>query len=122
MPPAITNMNDSTFQNHKQLPIAIIGGGLGGLGLAIGLLRHGIKVHIYEASAAFSEIGAGVTFGNNATTALRLLDPRLLQGFMKHATFNINPERNNTFNTIRWGMDEKKQHGHKAGAVSYTHL
>ncbi|RMZ71745.1 mannitol 1-phosphate dehydrogenase [Pyrenophora seminiperda CCB06] len=112
-------MSDFAFRNHKQLPIAIVGGGLGGLGLAIGLLKHDIKVHIYEASPTFSEIGAGITFGNNATTALQLLDPRLLQGFMKHATFNTNPERSNTFNTVRWGMDEKKQHGHKAGDFAF---
>jgi len=119
MPPTVANMSNTDFRNHKQLPIAIVGGGLGGLGLAIGLLRHGIKVHIYEASPAFSEIGAGITFGNNATTALRLLDPRLLQGFMKHATFNMDPERSNTFNTIRWGMDERKQNGHKAGDFAF---
>ncbi|KAI1571614.1 UbiH 2-polyprenyl-6-methoxyphenol hydroxylase [Pyrenophora tritici-repentis] len=112
-------MSDSAPQNNKRLPIAIVGGGLGGLSLAIGLLRHGIKVHIYEASPAFSEIGAGIGFWNNATRALQLLDPRLLQGFTKHATFNINPKRSNTFNTIRWGMDERKQNGHKAGDFAF---
>jgi salicylate hydroxylase len=110
-------MGDMPFENHKHLPIAIIGGGLGGLALAIGLLSHGINVHIYEASPAFSEIGAGVTFGANATTALRLIDPRLLQGFMKHATFE--PERDGTFLSIRWGMDERRQDGHKAGDFAY---
>ncbi|CAG5144236.1 uncharacterized protein ALTATR162_LOCUS1506 [Alternaria atra] len=109
----------TTFKNHKALPIAIVGGGLGGLALAIGLLRYGVKVHIYEASPAFSEIGAGVTFGANATTALHLIDPRLLEGFMKHATFNTNPERDSTFNTIRWGMDEKRPHGSKAGDLAF---
>ncbi|KAG9191732.1 salicylate hydroxylase [Alternaria panax] len=109
----------TTFENHKALPIAIVGGGLGGLALAIGLLRHGVKVHIYEASPAFSEIGAGVTFGANATTALHLIDPRLLEGFMKHATFNTDPERDATFNTIRWGMDERRSHGSKAGDLAF---
>jgi salicylate hydroxylase len=108
-----------TFQNHKALPIAIIGGGLGGLALAIGLLRHGVKVHIYEASPSFSEIGAGVTFGTNATTALHLIDPRLLQGFMKHATFNTDPERESTFNTIRWGMHERRPNGSKPGDLAF---
>jgi salicylate hydroxylase len=90
-----------TFSNHKHLPIAIIGGGLGGLALAIGLLRHGVKVHIYEASSAFSEIGAGVTFGANATTALGLIDPHLLEGFMKHVTFNSDIERASLFMSLR---------------------
>jgi salicylate hydroxylase len=110
-------MGDMAFDNHKHLPIAIVGGGLGGLALGIGLLSRGIKVHIYEASPAFSEIGAGVTFGTNATTALRLIDPRLLQGFMKHATFE--PESDGTFLSIRWGMDERQQDGHKAGHLAY---
>jgi len=46
-------------------PLVIIGGGLGRLALAIGLLKHGVAVHIYEAAGAFSEIGAGVVFGVN---------------------------------------------------------
>ncbi|CAN9130886.1 unnamed protein product [Alternaria alternata] len=112
-------LTKTTFRNHETFPIAIVGGGLGGLALAIGLLRHGVKVHIYEASAAFSEIGAGVTFGANATTALHLIDPRLLEGFMKHATFNTDPERDDTFNTIRWGMDERRTHGSKAGDLAF---
>jgi salicylate hydroxylase len=110
---------ETSFRNHKALPIAIVGGGLGGLALAIGLLRFGVKVHIYEASPAFSEIGAGVTFGANATTALHLIDPRLLEGFMKHATFNTDPERDSTFTTIRWGMDERRTHGTKAGDFAF---
>ncbi|KAL1800782.1 hypothetical protein ACET3X_001124 [Alternaria dauci] len=109
----------TTFRDHETLPIAIVGGGLGGLALAIGLLRYGVRVHIYEASSAFSEIGAGVTFGANATTALHLIDPRLLEGFMKHATFNTDPERDSTFNTIRWGMDERRTHGSKAGDLAF---
>jgi salicylate hydroxylase len=107
------------FSNHKHLPIAIIGGGLGGLALAIGLLRHGVKVHIYEASSAFSEIGAGVTFGANATTALGLIDPRLLEGFMKHVTFNSDIERASLFMSLRWGMDERRPDGHKAGDFAH---
>jgi len=109
----------ATFQNHNGLPIAIVGGGLGGAALAIGLLKHGVKVHIYEASQAFAEIGAGVGFGANATTALHLIDPRLLEGYMKHATINTDPERENTFNTIRWGMDERRPNGAKAGDLGF---
>ncbi|KAF1947993.1 mannitol 1-phosphate dehydrogenase [Clathrospora elynae] len=112
-------MSDTNFENHKLLPIAVIGGGLGGLALTIGLLRHGVKVHIYEASSGFSEIGAGVTFGANATTALQLIDPRLLEGFMKHATFNANPELNTTFMSLRWGMNQRREGGHKAGDFSH---
>ncbi|KAF2661102.1 mannitol 1-phosphate dehydrogenase [Lophiostoma macrostomum CBS 122681] len=95
--------------------IAIVGGGLGGLALAIGLLKHGVKIHIYEAASVFSEIGAGVAFGPNATRALNLIDEALLEGYKKHATFNHDRARDHTFMTLRWGMDERKEGGHKVG-------
>ncbi|KZT72214.1 FAD/NAD(P)-binding domain-containing protein [Daedalea quercina L-15889] len=41
--------------------VAICGGGIGGLCLAVALSRHpNIKVEVYEAAARFKEIGAGV--------------------------------------------------------------
>ncbi|CBX99713.1 predicted protein [Plenodomus lingam JN3] len=46
------------FSNHDELPIAIIGGGLGGLALALGLVKHGVKIQIFESAPAFAEIGA----------------------------------------------------------------
>lgn len=113
-------MDEPTFRNHAQHPIAIVGGGLGGLALAIGLLRYGIHVHIYESTESFSEIGAGVAFGVNATTALHLIDPRLLEGYKKHATFNADHERSSTFATFRWGMDNIKCDGNKAGDVMWN--
>ena len=97
------------------LPIAIVGGGLGGLALAVGLLKHGIKIHIYEAAPEFSEIGAGVAFGANATRALGLIDQELLEGYKKHATFNEDDTRDDTFMSVRWGTDERREGGKKAG-------
>jgi len=43
--------------------LAIVGGGISGVVLAIALLRRGIDVQIYEQAHAFGEIGAGVAFG-----------------------------------------------------------
>ncbi|UZJ50784.1 hypothetical protein CBS101457_000104 [Exobasidium rhododendri] len=57
----------------KDFTVAIIGGGIGGLSAAIGLLRAGVHVEIFEAAAEFSEIGAGVSFGANARSALTRL-------------------------------------------------
>jgi salicylate hydroxylase len=110
---------DSVFENHATLPIVIVGGGLCGLALAIGLLKHGIYVQIYEAASEFSEIGAGVAFGINSITALKLIDPRLLDGYKKHATFNKDSARANTFYTMRWGTDERREGGHVAGDFAW---
>ncbi|OAK97946.1 mannitol 1-phosphate dehydrogenase [Phaeosphaeriaceae sp. SRC1lsM3a] len=111
--------SDFTFKNHPSLPIAIVGGGLCGLALAIGLVKHGINVRIYESAPAFSEIGAGVAFGINSITALKLIDPRLLAGYKKHATFNAEPARRNTFFTMRWGTDSARLNGPRAGDVAW---
>ncbi|KAF2462859.1 mannitol 1-phosphate dehydrogenase [Lindgomyces ingoldianus] len=120
MPPsATTSENAGTFQNHASQEIAIVGGGLGGLALAIGLLKHHVNVHIYESAAAFSETGAGVAFGPNSTRALGLIHDALLEGYKKHATFNENRDHDHTFLSFRWGMDEKKEGGNKAGDLMW---
>lgn len=43
------------------MEIAIIGGGIVGLGLALGLHRRGIACRVYEAAPEVKEIGAGIT-------------------------------------------------------------
>lgn len=57
--------------------ITIIGGGIGGLALAIGLIQRGISVQIYEAAQEFTEIGLGLSLGPAAYRALLLLNPAL---------------------------------------------
>lgn len=57
--------------------VTIIGGGIGGLTLAIGLLKRDIPFEIYEAAHAFTEIGLGLSLGPAAYRALPLLDPAL---------------------------------------------
>ena len=88
---------------HQDIqPVAIIGGGLGGVILAIGLLRRGIPIHIYQSGGAFAEIGAGVTIGPNAVRALSLNSPDLLEAFNKHVTVNANAP--SSFLAVRRGI------------------
>jgi len=53
------------------VPILIIGGGIGGMTAALALARAGFTAHIVERSAEFGEIGAGIQLAPNA---LRILD------------------------------------------------
>ena len=53
--------------------IIIIGGGIGGLGAALALLKRGLDVEIYEQSPELREVGAGVQMGPNGTRVLHAL-------------------------------------------------
>ena len=65
--------------NKKDFTVTIVGGGIGGLSLAAGLLRRNVPVQIFEAAPAFAEIGLGLSIGPAAHRALPLIDPRIRQ-------------------------------------------
>jgi salicylate hydroxylase len=54
-------------------PILVGGGGIGGLAVARGLARKGLRVIVLERSAALGEIGAGIQLGPNAFHAFDAL-------------------------------------------------
>ncbi|TVY80368.1 FAD-dependent monooxygenase azaH [Lachnellula suecica] len=74
--------------DQKPLEVAIIGGGITGVTLALGLQRRAIPFTIYERTPSFREIGAGIGFTPNAERAMRELDPRIHQCFREIATRN----------------------------------
>src|SRR5437667_396431 len=55
------------------LKIAVIGGGLGGLSAAVGLLQAGFDVEVYEQAPELTQIGGGISMGPNAARVLRRL-------------------------------------------------
>lgn len=61
----------------KQFTVTIVGGGIGGLALAIGLIRRNVPVEIFEAAAAFGEVGLGLSMGPAAHRAMPLIDPHI---------------------------------------------
>jgi salicylate hydroxylase len=55
---------------EKDIRIAIVGGGIGGLTAAICLLQAGYDVQVYEQTRLLSEVGAGINIGPNASRIL----------------------------------------------------
>lgn len=55
------------------LNIAIVGGGIAGLALALGLHRHGIVAQVYEAAPHITEIGVGITLLPHGMREIALL-------------------------------------------------
>ena len=50
--------------------ILIVGGGIGGLAAALACAKQGAQVHVIERASVFSEVGAGLQLGPNATRTL----------------------------------------------------
>jgi salicylate hydroxylase len=58
----------------KDLRVAIIGAGLGGIVAAIAMRRAGIQATVYEQAHAFGDVGAGIQLGPKAMKVLRALE------------------------------------------------
>ncbi|KAJ2988140.1 hypothetical protein NUW58_g4131 [Xylaria curta] len=72
-------MSATTSSNSSggEPEIAIVGGGIVGLVLAIGLLRVGVKVKVYEQAQGFREVGAGIAFTANVIRCMNIIDPSI---------------------------------------------
>ncbi|VUC32117.1 unnamed protein product [Clonostachys rosea] len=73
---------------QKHLDIAIIGGGIAGLTLAIALHHRGVPFTLYEQAHAFGEIGAGVSFTPSAVQAMQCCHDGIFDAFEKVCTRN----------------------------------
>ncbi|CAJ2502203.1 Uu.00g095970.m01.CDS01 [Anthostomella pinea] len=96
----------STTSPNESLNLAIVGGGITGLTLAISLLKHNINVTIYESAASFGEIGAGVGFGPNAVRGMGLISPEMEAAYERCRTRQWESKEHIWF-TVRLG-DHKK--------------
>jgi salicylate hydroxylase len=94
------------ISSQKPFTIAIVGGGIGGIALAIALRRQNIPVQVYEFAPAFAEIGAGMAFGPNAVRSMELIDPAIRKAFTSRATKNGAKEDEETWINFRCGVGE----------------
>ena len=103
--------------------VAIVGGGIAGLCLALSIVSHtSIPVTVYEAASKFGEIGAGLAFGPNAVRAMSLISDELYEKFKSGATFNLSPEKKHIFFDFRLGMDGENEAARSRGVNSGVYL
>ena len=69
------------LSQKKDFRIAIVGGGIAGVSLAVGLCRRGSKVVLYEQAGSLREIGAGLNLRRNAAQAMKIISPDLFNAF-----------------------------------------
>src|SRR5215217_2156649 len=67
------NGGPGAFGMKRDMTIAVIGAGLGGLTAAGLLQRFGFSVRVYEQAPAFSRIGAGIHLSANVMLVMRRL-------------------------------------------------
>lgn len=80
------------------LRVAIVGGGIGGILTAIGLLKYPhIDVQVYEAADEFAEIGAGLLLGPNAVRAMKCISPEIYEAYQQLHTGNLSPKHKYTW-------------------------
>lgn len=92
--------------------IAIVGGGIAGLTLALNLINRSkspsspqpkYSVTIYESAHAFAEIGAGVSFGPNASRAMKAIGPEVYAAFERTQTRNQFESKQDVWFDFRFG-------------------
>lgn len=92
--------------------IAIVGGGIAGQTLALNLIKLAkspassqpkYTVTIYEAAPVFGEIGAGVSFGPNASHAMKCIGPEVYAAFEKTETRNQFESKQDVWFDFRFG-------------------
>lgn len=58
------------MHRFQRIPLLVVGGGLGGLAVALALAHKGYIVHVLEKAHEFGEIGAGIQIAPNGSRAL----------------------------------------------------
>lgn len=100
--------------SSDQLPILIIGGGIGGLCLALRLAKSNIACVVLEQSVEFSEIGAGLQLSPNAVKRLKTLGLDIQVGLAATCPTKITIRdaiKNNVLNEVPLGASVIERYG-----------
>lgn len=109
------------MSEQKKLDIAIVGGGIAGLTLAIALHHRGVKISIHEQAPKFGEIGAGVSFSPNAVEAMKKCHDGIYNAFEKVCTRNSWSSKGNVWFDYLDGYDKTLQKaGHQDAAFTIS--
>ncbi|KAI0885861.1 FAD/NAD(P)-binding domain-containing protein [Annulohypoxylon maeteangense] len=75
-------------RNDDSLSVAIVGGGIVGIILALGLIDRGMHVAVYERASDFNEIGAGIAFTGVTRECMTKLSPSVIASLKRVANEN----------------------------------
>lgn len=103
----------------KPFEVAIVGGGIAGVTLAIALTARQVPVTIYEQAPQFGEVGAGVSFGPNAVAAMKACHDGIYAAFETVCTRNVWPTKKNVWFDYLNGYDQSAD-GHQQAAFTIT--
>jgi salicylate hydroxylase len=96
-------MSDSS----PKISVAIAGGGIGGLSLAVGLQKcpH-LELQVYEATKVYADIGGGLAIHGNGMRAMELLGEEVKRAFFESAELSAKDEEEELGTHVMVGMGE----------------
>ncbi|KAK4110265.1 FAD/NAD(P)-binding domain-containing protein [Canariomyces notabilis] len=100
----------SVFQDQDAAApqIAIVGGGIVGVILALGLVRQNMSVRVYEQAAGFREVGAGIAFSACARRCMKLMNPAIVEALRRCGAVSVS-DADDEDDYLRW-IDGYNQH------------
>jgi len=98
----------------RDLSVAVVGAGIGGLALASCLRRFGMEAHLYEQAKGFARIGAGLQMTPNAMKVLRglgLEEQLRAAAFLPERAFNRDHDSGAISNELTLGATSEQRFG-----------
>ena len=109
----------------RRIPVLVIGGGIGGLAVALALSRRGRRVHVIERAAAFGEIGAGLQLAPNALRSLDrlgVLDRVSLDAVFPTQLLMLDATTGDPITTVALGAKFRERYGYPYAVMHRSDL